>query len=146
MTYSDTLNTLPGTGQNHPSHPTLESWHPLPLFPPTEGVRGCPRSWFTLRGNTHSSVLAWRIPGMGDPGELPSMGLHRVGHNWSDLAAAAETTATLCFSEASSLPGNSLWTWMVSLSKPQISPLKFNILVDEGEFGSQWDPLFSISD
>ena len=38
---------------------------------------------------THSSVLAWRIPGMGEPGGLPSMGLHRVGHNWSDLAAAA---------------------------------------------------------
>ena len=30
---------------------------------------------------THSSVLAWRIPGMGEPGELPSMGLHRVGHD-----------------------------------------------------------------
>ena len=38
---------------------------------------------------THSSVLAWRIPGTGVPGGLPSMGLHRVGHNWSDLAAAA---------------------------------------------------------
>ena len=39
---------------------------------------------------THSSVLAWRIPGMGEHGGLPSMGSHRVGHNWSDLAAAAE--------------------------------------------------------
>ena len=38
---------------------------------------------------THSSVLAWRIPGMGEPGGLPSMGSHRVGHDWSDLAAAA---------------------------------------------------------
>ena len=38
---------------------------------------------------THSSVLSWRIPGMGEPGGLPSMGLHRVGHDWSDLAAAA---------------------------------------------------------
>ena len=38
---------------------------------------------------THSSVLAWRIPGMGKPGGLPSMGLHRVGQDWSDLAAAA---------------------------------------------------------
>ena len=38
---------------------------------------------------THSSVLAWRIPGVGKPGGLPSMGSHRVGHNWSDLAAAA---------------------------------------------------------
>ena len=37
---------------------------------------------------THSSVLAWRIPGMGEPGGLPSMGLPRVGHDWSDLAAA----------------------------------------------------------
>ena len=35
---------------------------------------------------THSSVLAWRIPGMGEPGGLPSMGSHRVGHNWSDVA------------------------------------------------------------
>ena len=38
---------------------------------------------------THSSVLAWRIPGMGEPGGLPSMGSHRVGHDWSDLAEAA---------------------------------------------------------
>ena len=38
---------------------------------------------------THSSVLAWRIPGTGDPDGLPSMGSHRVGHDWSDLAAAA---------------------------------------------------------
>ena len=36
----------------------------------------------------HCSVLAWRIPGMAGPGGLPSMGLHRVGHIWSDLAAA----------------------------------------------------------
>ena len=35
----------------------------------------------------HSSVLAWSIPGMGEPGGLPSMGLHRVGHDLSDLAA-----------------------------------------------------------
>ena len=38
---------------------------------------------------THSSVLAWRIPGMEEPGGLPSMGSHRVGHYRSDLAAAA---------------------------------------------------------
>ena len=37
---------------------------------------------------THSSVLAWRIPGMGEPGGLLSLGSHRVGHNWSDLAVA----------------------------------------------------------
>ena len=38
---------------------------------------------------THSSVLAWRIPRTGEPGGLPSMGSHRVVHDWSDLAAAA---------------------------------------------------------
>jgi len=37
----------------------------------------------------NSSVLAWRIPGTGEPGGLPSMGSHRVGHDWSNLAAAA---------------------------------------------------------
>ena len=39
---------------------------------------------------THSSVLTWRIPGTGEPGGLPSMGSHRVGHDWSDLAVAVD--------------------------------------------------------
>ena len=38
---------------------------------------------------SHSSVLAWSIPGMGEPDGLPSMGSHRVGHDWSDLATTA---------------------------------------------------------
>ena len=41
---------------------------------------------------THSRVLAWRIPGTGKPGGLRSMGSHRVGHDWRDLAAAAAMT------------------------------------------------------
>ena len=44
---------------------------------------------------THSSVLAWRIPGIEEPGGLPSMGSHRVGHDLSDLAAAATKQITL---------------------------------------------------
>ena len=52
---------------------------------------------------THSSVLAWRIPGMGEPGGLPSMGSHRVRHDWSDLAAAA-AYLFLLHSNASPLP------------------------------------------
>ena len=48
---------------------------------------------------THSSILAWRIPGTEEPGGLPSMGSHRVGHDWSDLAAAA------------TVHRNSLQTW-----------------------------------
>ena len=39
---------------------------------------------------THSSVLAWRIPGTGEPDGLPSMGSHRVGHAWSDLAGSLD--------------------------------------------------------
>ena len=56
----------------------------------------------------HSSVLAWRIPGTGEPGELPSMGSHRVGHDWSDLAAAAVILSdhTIC----------SLRVWLTSFS------------------------------
>ena len=44
---------------------------------------------------THSSVLAWRIPGAGKSSGLTSLGLHRVGHDWSDLAAAAKEQSSL---------------------------------------------------
>ena len=44
---------------------------------------------------THSSVLAWRIPGTGEPGGLPSMGSHRVGHDWSYIAVAADKVLEL---------------------------------------------------
>ena len=52
---------------------------------------------------THSSVLAWRILGMVEPGGLPSVESNRVGHDWSDLAAAAAETI--------------LYTWIVSIGK-----------------------------
>ena len=45
---------------------------------------------------THSSVLTWRIPGTAEPGGLPSVGSHRVGHDWSDLAAAAAESTWSC--------------------------------------------------
>ena len=87
-------------------------WHPTPVLLPgkSHGRRsllGCSpwgreesdtteRLPFTFHFHalekemaTHSSVLAWRIPGTGEPGGLPSMGLHRVGHDWSNLAPAA---------------------------------------------------------
>ena len=79
-------------------------WHPTPVLLPGESqgqqslgaaVRGVAKSWTRLSDFTftfhfhalenemasHSSVLAWRIPGMGEPRGLPSMGLHRVGHD-----------------------------------------------------------------
>ena len=87
-------------------------WHPTPVLLPGKShgwrsLEGCSpwgrwgsdtTEWlhFTFHFHalekemaTHSSVLAWRTPGMGEPSGLPSMGLHRVGHDWSDLAAAA---------------------------------------------------------
>ena len=86
-------------------------WQPTPVFLPgkSHGCRsleGCSpqgrwgldmteRLHFTFHFHalekemaTHSSVLDWRIPGMGEPGGLLSMGSHRVRHDWSDLAAA----------------------------------------------------------
>ena len=50
---------------------------------------------------THRSILAWRIPGTGEPGGLPSMGSHGVGHDWSDLAAALQKTLF------------DLWVWKI---------------------------------
>ena len=46
----------------------------------------------------HSSILAWRIPGTEEPVGLPSMGSHRVGHDWCDLAAAAARQHSVCYS------------------------------------------------
>ena len=71
------------------------------------------------RLSTHSSVLAWRIPGTGQPSALPSMGSHRVGHDWSDLAAAAAARGSLSllfFPELSTTLGNLVKTWVGSNS------------------------------
>ena len=46
---------------------------------------------------THSSILAWRIPGTKEPSGLPSMGSHRVRHDWGDLAALAAASMNACF-------------------------------------------------
>ena len=59
---------------------------------------------------THSSVLAWRIPGMGEPSRLPSMGSHRVRHDWSDLVVVVVkslqmVTAAMKLKDAYSLEG-----------------------------------------
>ena len=64
---------------------------------------------------THSSVLAWRIPGTGDPGGLPSMGSHRVGPNWSDLAAAAAARRCTGGEQKWMQAGTSLVIWWLRL-------------------------------
>ena len=81
----------------HVSMPFSQIIPPLPF--PTESkrlfytsvslllshIQGWRRKW-----QPTPVFLAWGIPGMGEPDGLPSVGLHRVGHNWSNLAAAAE--------------------------------------------------------
>ena len=59
---------------------------------------------------THSRVLAWRILGTGDPGGRPSMGSHRVGHNWSDLAAAAAGLSYHSYCDHSKQEDSSNWS------------------------------------
>ena len=66
---------------------------------------------------THSHVLAWRIPGTGEPGGLPSLGSHRVRHDWSDLAVAA--------APASMGAGN----WRIWSLKVNDETVDFDILV-----------------
>ena len=93
-------------------------WHPTPVLLPGKShgrrslvaaVHGVAKSrtrlsdfTFTFHFHalekemaTHSSVLAWRIPGTWEPGGLPSMGSHRVGHDWSNAAAAVMSTPQL---------------------------------------------------
>ena len=65
---------------------------------------------------THSSVLAWRIPGTGKPAGLPSMGSHRVGHDWSDLAAAA-AAATASDMKMHEYPQDIFNTWIKNIFK-----------------------------
>ena len=60
---------------------------------------------------THSSVPAWRIPGTAEPGGLPSMGSHRVGHDWSNLAAAAAFSPRLSWVVASPGEGTAGSAW-----------------------------------
>ena len=77
---------------------------------------------------THSSVLAWRIPGMGEPGGLPSLGSHRVGHNWSDLAAAAAAG----YIQSTGLQGvGHDWATSVSLSLCMKCSLGISNLLEE---------------
>ena len=96
------LNHMTGEGNGTPlQYSCLEN--PLDGGPWWAAVHGVAKSWarlsnftFTFHFHalekemaTHPSVLAWRIPGTEKPGGLPSLGSHRVGHNWRDLAAAA---------------------------------------------------------
>ena len=67
---------------------------------------------------THSSILAWRILWTEEPGGLPSMGSHRAGHDWSDLAAAAAYSR--CSTNGGFIP--ILFSWLPQLSRLPFTP------------------------
>ena len=118
----------------------------------------------TLEMETHSSVLTWRIPVTGKPGGLPSMGSHRVGHDWRDLAAAAAVAQTVFIfyvasyrhsflfhlsvhstSEADLNRSISVWKldakW--ALWWPQVCfPASSTVPVDAGESASSWKEVY----
>ena len=87
---------------------------------------------------THSSVLAWRIPGKVEPGGLPPVGSHRVGHDWGDLVAAAAAAADVflelsCFFNDSVDAGN-LISGSSAFSKSSFKLWKFlvHVLLNPG--------------
>ena len=104
-----------GVRNNYSTYCWRRHWYPTPVLLPGKsygqrGLVGC-SPWGHKESDTterlhfhfpalekematHSSVLAWRIPGTVEPGELLSLGSHRVGHDWSDLAAAAAADST----------------------------------------------------
>ena len=91
---------------------------------------------------THSSVLAWRIPGMWEPGGLLSMGSHRVKHDWSDLAAAAECPLSQwCYPTISS----SVIPFSSCLQSFPASQGLFNESVLRTRWPKYWSFSFSIS-
>ena len=91
---------------------------------------------------THSSVLAWRIPGTGETGGLLSMGSHRVRHDWSDLAAAAAWTEWLReIAKLTHSLGLKMMTWVFELLWDTLHPgqaLNYGTVFLEAASISQW--------
>ena len=90
---------------------------------------------------THSSILAWRIPGTGEPGGLLSTGSHRVGHDWSDLAAAAaakEKDFLSSFREKSGMLASELaLSYRTSPTEGNGTPLQYSSLENPMD-GAAW--------
>ena len=87
---------------------------------------------------THSSVLAWRIPVMGEPGGLSSMGLKRIGHDWSDLAAAAVCDINVqvsCLTMKKSVLKPRLRAYFNHVCKSPILCAKYRIEIDHSTSG-----------
>ena len=81
---------------------------------------------------THSSTLAWKIPWTKEPGGLPSMGSHRVGHDWSNLAAAAAVALVFIVSSPHNGEGNG-------------TPLQYSCLENPMNRGAWWATVHGVA-
>ena len=90
LQYSCLENPMDGGAWKAAVHGVAEGWTQLSDFIFTFHFHALEKEMAT-----HSSVLAWRIAGTGKPGRLPSLGSHRVGHDWSDLAPVCVTLGKL---------------------------------------------------
>ena len=86
LQYSCLENPMDGGAWQAAVHGVTKSWTQLSNFTFTFHFHALEKEMAT-----HSNVLGWRTPGTGEPGGLLSMGSHRVGHDWSNLAAAARS-------------------------------------------------------
>ena len=91
---------------------------------------------------THSSVLAWRIPGTGELGGLPSLGSHRVGHDWSDLAAGDSDGKMSCLQ--CGRPGFDPWVGRSS-GEGNGNPLQYSCLENPTDRGALWATVHGVA-
>ena len=105
LQYSCLENPMDGGAWWAAVHGVAKSWTQLSDFTFTFHFHALEKEMAT-----HSSVLARRIPGTGEPGGLPSMGWHRVGHDWSDLAAATAAVHKIKANNRKMLMEKSRWS------------------------------------
>ena len=99
LQYSCLENPMDGGAWKAAVHGETKGWTRLSDFTFTFHFRALEKDMAT-----HSSAIAWRIPGAGEPGGLPFMGSHRVRHDWSALAAVTVVIADQIRSVAQSCP------------------------------------------
>ena len=100
LQYSCLENPMDGGAWKDAVHGVAEGWTQLSNFTLTFHFHALEKEMAT-----HSSVLAWKIQGTGKPGGLPSMGSHRVRHDWSDLAIAIAIKIMCVKRLVSTMPG-----------------------------------------
>ena len=111
LQYSCLENPMDGGAWWAAVHGVAKSWTRLSDFTFTFHFHALEKEM-----TTHSSVLAWRVPGTREPGGLPSLGSHRVGHYWNDLAAGAAAAAAILGIKMSKRFVWSKWTTQIFTS------------------------------